>query len=111
MPPASVTFSGRSVRAQTAQVGMSSAPPRARSSATSRPTVGGAPRVNALGWVLSAAARLRSVAGRSATTASTASATTRRGSFTAAAGDVVDDRFAAAVATVLPGAATRLMTA
>jgi hypothetical protein len=85
MPPASVTFKGWSVRPQTTQPGTASAPPRAASSATSRPTVGGAPRDSAVGCTVSAAARLRSVAGRSATTASTASATTRRGSLTPAA--------------------------
>jgi hypothetical protein len=85
VPPASVTFNGWPVRSQTAQAGAANAAPRAMSSPTSRPTVGGAPSDSALGWSLSAAARLRSVAGRPATTASTASATTRRGSFTPAA--------------------------
>ncbi|HEY7224505.1 MAG TPA: hypothetical protein VH561_13080 [Micromonosporaceae bacterium] len=82
MPPAWVTFSGAPVRPQTAHARAANAAPRAMSSPTSRPTVGGAPSASALGWSRSAAARLRSVAARPATTASTASATTRRGSLT-----------------------------
>ena len=49
--------SGRPVRPHLAQAGSGSSAPRARSSATSLPTTGGAPTSNAAGSAASAAAR------------------------------------------------------
>jgi hypothetical protein len=79
MPPEAVRFSGCPVALQATQAGTGKVvEPRAINSVTSRPIAGGAPVIRAWRSAASARARLRSIAGLTAT-ASTAALTSEAG--------------------------------